>query len=280
MKTSSLALAVALGLIAQQAAAAGFIEDSKASIGLRNFYYDLNSKNTADNRGEVNEWGQGLIFNYSSGFTAGSVGFGVDAIGLLGVRLDGGGDGDTSDSRKPGQLFPLDSDGKAVGDYSKAGVTAKVRISRTEGRIGTLQPKLPVVNFNDGRLLPQLFEGGQITSNEIDNLTLVLGQLEHTKTRSSTDDISLRIAGATAVGGVQAESNKFYYGGADYRISKDLLARAVPSAKERKRMDQYRATDKTARAYARANKLQARDVAWLKPSDTPPAPSAPSVRGN
>ena len=224
MNKSSLALAIALGVIAQQASAAGFIEDSKATIGLRNFYYDLNNKNTADDRGEANEWGQGFLFNYTSGFTEGTVGFGLDAVGLLGLKLDGGGDGDTSDSRKPGQLFPLDRDGKAVDDYSKAGVTAKARLSKTEARLGTLQPKLPVVTFNDGRLLPQLFEGGQVTSNEIDNLTLTAGQLEHTKTRSSTDDISLRIAGASVVDGVQADSNKFYYGGADYKISKDLLA--------------------------------------------------------
>ena len=219
MNKSSLALAISLAAVTNQASAAGFIDDSKASIALRNFYYDRNDKNTADNRNEASEWGQGFIFNYSSGFTEGTVGFGLDAVGLLGLKLDGGGDGDTSDSRKPGQLFPLDSDGKAVDDYSKGGVTAKLRLSKTEARIGTLQPKLPVVNFNDGRLLPQLFDGGQITSNEIDNLTLTAGQLEHTKTRSSTDDIGLRIGGASAY----ADSNKFYFAGGDYKVSKDLL---------------------------------------------------------
>ncbi|EAA3799522.1 outer membrane porin, OprD family, partial [Salmonella enterica subsp. enterica] len=82
MNKSSLALAVALGVIAQQASAAGFIEDSKATLGLRNFYYDLNTKNTANNNGEASEWGQGFIFNYTSGFTEGTVGFGLDAVGL------------------------------------------------------------------------------------------------------------------------------------------------------------------------------------------------------
>ncbi|WP_220811240.1 OprD family porin [Pseudomonas paralcaligenes] len=219
MNKSSLALAVALGVIAQQASAAGFIEDSKATLGLRNFYYDLNTRNTANNNGEASEWGQGFIFNYTSGFTEGTVGFGLDAVGLLGIKLDSGGyNTKAGRERTPGQLFPLDSDGSAVDDYSKAGVTAKVRLSKTEARLGTLQPKLPVVTFNDGRLLPQLFEGGQITSGEIDNLTLTAGQLEHTKTRSSSNDIGLRIAGTSAV-----DSNKFYYGGADYKVSKDLL---------------------------------------------------------
>src|SRR5690606_32461578 len=218
MNHSKIALAVAFGIFAQQASAAGFIEDSKAKLDLRNFYYDRNDKNTADNRNEASEWGQGFIFNFQSGFTKGTVGFGVDAIGLLGVRLDGGGDGDVTNSRKPGQLFPTESNGKAVNDYSKGGVTAKARISKTELHVGTLLPKLPVVNYNDGRLLPQLFEGGQITSREIDGLTLTAGQLEHTKTRSSTNDVSLRIAGGTA------DTNKFYFAGGDYKLTKDLTA--------------------------------------------------------
>ena len=219
MNKSPLALAVLAGSLALTSAAqAAFVEDSKSSLTLRNFYYDRNDKNTADNRNEASEWGQGFIFNYTSGYTEGTVGFGVDAIGLLGVRLDGGGDGDTTDSRKPGQLFPRESNGEAVHDYSKAGVTAKVKVSKTEAHLGTLQPKLPVVTFNDGRLLPQLFEGGQITSSEIDNLTLTAGQLEHTKTRSSTDDIGLRIGGASA----DADTNKFYFAGGDHKLSKDL----------------------------------------------------------
>jgi hypothetical protein len=223
MNKSSLALAVALAATAQQASA-DFIKDSKASLGLRNFYYDLNTKNTTDNSGEASEWGQGFIFNYASGFTEGTVGFGIDAVGLLGVKLDSGGrTGKEGIDRSPGQLFPRDTDNSAVDDFSKGGVTAKVRVSKTEARLGTLQPKLPVVNFNDGRLLPQLFDGGQITSAEIDNLTLIAGQLEHTKTRASSDDIGLRIAGAASVGGVQADSNQFRYAGADYKVSKDLM---------------------------------------------------------
>ena len=219
MNRSTLALAVAFGILAQQASAAGFIEDSKATLGLRNLYFDRDAKNTPNNNAEVSEWGQGFIFNYSSGFTEGTVGFGLDAIGLLGVKLDSGGSSSKAGrERTPGQLFPLDSDNSAVDDYSKAGVTAKVRLSRTEARIGTLLPKLPVVNYNDGRLLPQTFEGGQVTSSEIDGLTLTAGQLESTKTRSSTDDIGLRIGGASG----DADTNKFYFAGGDWKATKDL----------------------------------------------------------
>lgn len=44
MKKSTLAVAVTLGAIAQQAGAAGFIEDSKATLGLRNFYINTDNR--------------------------------------------------------------------------------------------------------------------------------------------------------------------------------------------------------------------------------------------
>ena len=222
MKHTPIALAVAFGILAQQASAAGFIEDSKASLDLRNFYFNQDTRN--QDAPSSKEWGQGFILNFQSGFTEGTVGFGVDAIGLLGVRLDGGGRSvkpeKSGQERVPGALFPLESDGSGVNDYSKAGVTAKARVSKTELRVGTLLPKLPVVSYNDGRLLPQLFEGGQLTSQEIDGLTLTAGQLEHTKTRSSTNDIGLGIAGTTN----NADTNKFYFAGGDYKLTKDLTA--------------------------------------------------------
>ena len=87
---SRLALAITagtLGALAQQAVAAGFIEDSKASLTLRNFYINTDNRNGTASPSKQEEWGQGFILNYQSGFTQGTVGFGVDALGLLGVRL-------------------------------------------------------------------------------------------------------------------------------------------------------------------------------------------------
>ncbi|MDH1338886.1 OprD family porin [Ectopseudomonas oleovorans] len=228
MRKTSLALAVAastLGL--SQVAFADFIGDSKASLSMRNFYFDNDNRESQNDignaayTGQAREWGQGFQLNYTSGFTEGTVGFGVDALGMLGVRLDGGGrSGKAGIDRTPGALFPLESDGSAVDEFSQLGLTAKVRISKTEGRLGTLQPKLPVVTFNDGRLLPQTFEGGMITSKEIDNLTINAGQLEHAVGRASTDSQSLAIAGNNN----GQRSNKFYFAGGDYQVNKDLLA--------------------------------------------------------
>ena len=228
MKKSTLTLAVALGVLAQQAGAAGFIEDSKATLKLRNFY--INTDNRNHGSGSVNyqeEWGQGFQLDYTSGFTEGTVGFGVDAIGLLGIRLDSGKGrhGNASSDAYGGTVFPTDSSGRAVDDYSSLGAAAKVKISQTELRYGTLLPKLPVISYNDGRLLPQTFEGGQITSNEIKDLTLIGGQIEHVKGRNSSNTEGLSIAGANGGSnpGNGQFSNKFRYAGADYKVTKDLL---------------------------------------------------------
>ena len=46
MNKSTLAIAVAVGLLAQQASAAGFIEDSKATLKLRNFYINNDNRDS------------------------------------------------------------------------------------------------------------------------------------------------------------------------------------------------------------------------------------------
>ncbi|MDD0966838.1 MULTISPECIES: OprD family porin [Pseudomonas] len=231
MNKSTLALAVAVGVLAQQAGAAGFIEDSKATLGLRNFYINTDNRDSAANtpankragvQSKQEEWGQGFDLRFISGYTQGTVGFGIDAIGLLGVRLDsGGGTNGATSSSYGGTVFPSKSNGEAVDNFSSLGLTAKAKISQTELKLGTLQPKNPVIVTNDGRLLPQTWQGGQITSAEIKDLSLVAGQIEEVKGRNSSNNENL------AIGGVNpriSNSNKFIYAGGDYKITKDLTA--------------------------------------------------------
>jgi len=225
MNKSTLALAVAVGVLAQQAGAAGFIEDSKATLGLRNFYINTDNRDAAATTNKSEEWGQGFDLRFISGYTQGTVGFGIDAIGLLGIKLDsGGGTNGASNNSYGGTVFPSNSNGEAVDNFSSLGLTAKAKISQTELKLGTLQPKLPVIVTNDGRLLPQTFQGGQITSNEIKDLTLVGGQIEHAKGRNSSNNEELSIAGANGRTASGRDSNKFIYGGGDYKITKDLTA--------------------------------------------------------
>ncbi|MEX3777565.1 OprD family porin [Pseudomonas sp. MYb118] len=215
MKVSFQVLSVltgGLGMVLSPLASADFLSDSKANLNLRNFYFNNDNRDGTAAPSKTEEWGQGFMLNYQSGFTEGTVGFGVDAIGLLGITLDSG------EGRHVGSsMIPNDGD-KAADEWSRFGATGKVRFSKTELRYGTLQPKLPILVANDGRLLPQTFEGGQITSNELDNLTFTAGQLEHATGRGSSDRSGLAVAGGTQ------ESNKFTFAGGDYKLTKDLTA--------------------------------------------------------
>ncbi|MGV6476342.1 OprD family porin [Azotobacter vinelandii] len=214
-------LAILGQTLAQPATAAGFIEDSKATLSLRNFYFNQDNRNGGGPRSD--EWGQAFFLDYKSGFTEGPVGFGLDVFAMHGIRLDGGGRAGKADAeRTPGALFPLESNGKAKTDFGRVGVTGKLRYSKTEARLGTLLPKMPVLIYNDGRLLPQLFHGAQITSNEIDNLSLTAGKIEHSTERNSADSHGLSIAGANS-GSNARFSNEFYFAGADYKPTRDLL---------------------------------------------------------
>jgi hypothetical protein len=226
MGKKPLALAIAsacLSLYAfSSAQAAGFIEDSKATLSMRNFYINTDNRNGSANPSKNEEWGQGFMLNYQSGYTQGTVGFGVDAVGMLGLRLDGGGrQGKSTAERQPSASgsFPRETDGSYVDEFSSLGLTAKAKVAQTELRYGTLSPKLPVVTINDGRLLPQTFQGGQVQSKDIKNLTVTAGQLSETKVRGSSSSDNLSIAGANSRG---ADTNKFWYAGADYQLTKDL----------------------------------------------------------
>jgi hypothetical protein len=206
------AVLLATGSFCAHAADHGFLEDSKASLSMRTLYFNSDNRDGAADPSKTEETAQGFVLRYESGFTQGPVGFGVDAQALLGITLDSGA------GRHVGSgMIPSDGDG-AVDTWSSFGPTAKMRLGKSEFRYGTLLPKLPILLANDARLLPQSFTGAQITSNDIDDLTLTSGVLEHAVGRASTDRTGLSVAGSTR------DSNKFYYAGADYNLSKALKA--------------------------------------------------------
>ncbi|WP_437884052.1 OprD family porin [Pseudomonas sp. LRF_L74] len=202
----------ALLMTLSTSASADFLADSSATLGLRNFYFNNDYRDQPGGGGQskTEEWGQGFMLKYSSGFTEGTVGFGVDALGLLGITLDSGGGRHLGSS-----MIPNDGEG-AVDQWARLGLTAKMRFAKTEARYGSVSPKLPILQTNDGRLLPQTFEGAMLTSNDIDNLTINAGRLEHATGRGSSDRTAL------AVGGGSQASNEFLFAGADYKIGKGV----------------------------------------------------------
>ena len=195
MKYSPLARSISLGTLAVAlslpiAAQAAFIEDSKASLELRNFYMNRDFRDApSTSQSKAEEWAQGFLLKYESGFTEGTVGVGVDAYGFTGFKLDSGGG-----TAGTGLLLPKNNKGDVPSSYGELGAAAKLRISETTLRAGTLMPKLPVVSAGDSRLLPQTFQGVQLTSLDISNLTLNAGQLERDNQRNSTNNEAMAIS--------------------------------------------------------------------------------------
>jgi|SRR5690554_614986 len=190
MKLKAIAQTVslsALGLAMAIPAQAAFIEDSKASLELRNFYFNRDWREDAG-QSKAEEWAQGFLFRYESGFTEGTVGVGVDAYGFAGFKLDGG-----RGTAGTALLLPRESNskgkdkGKVPSSYGELGATFKAKLSESTLKAGTLMPKLPTVSSGDARLLPQTFTGVHVNSQEINNLTVDLGRLNRVNQRNSTD---------------------------------------------------------------------------------------------
>lgn len=201
------------------ASAGDFIDDSKLKLQLRNVYinenfrdeHGLSARSARTAKSERTEWAQGFLLDFQSGYTPGTVGLGVDAMGLLGVKLDSG------RGRSGTGLLPVHDDGRAADEFASAGLTAKAKLARTTVKYGTLLPKTPVLIYNDARLLPQTYEGAQVTSTDIDNLTLTGGHLDQFKLRDSSDSRSIVPDGYSG-----AKGGDFNFAGADYKLGKNI----------------------------------------------------------
>ena len=211
MSRTLLAQAVALatagaGLALPSLAQADFINDSKATLELRNFYFNRDLRNSAPgSQAKREEWAQGFILKAESGFTEGTIGFGLDAYAGLGVKLS------SSDDRAGSNLLPNSYGSEGSDEYSEAAVAAKVRLSKTVAKVGGLMPKLPVVSSGDARML---------TSQEIAGLTVNAGQLREVNYRDSTDMQDMRASNYAAT----ATSDRFNYFGGDYKFNQDNTA--------------------------------------------------------
>lgn len=215
MKWSVIALAVAAGTTQlafadQQSDSKGFVEDSKLTLLNRNYYFNRDLKNGANDR---IDWSHGFLMNYASGFTQGTVGVGVDAFGYLGLKLDGGaGTSGTGNLPRNSRLEPAD-------EYSTAGAAVKVRISNTVLKYGNLQPTSPVFALGGSRMFPANGTGFMLTSEEIDKLFLEAGYFTATRDGIQTfhdGDIGTSYSGETA--------RSAAYGGGKYSFNDQLSA--------------------------------------------------------
>ncbi len=215
-------VAVALGF-SSLVQADGFIDDAKANLVLRNFYM---SRNFVDNgaskalpgstgHGQAAEWTQSFILDAKSGFTNGTLGFGLDALGMLAVKLDGG------RGTYGTQLLPTHDGNRPAEDFGRLAVAGKARFSKTELKVGEWMPVLPILRADDGRSLPQTLKGAQITSKEIPDVTLYGGQFRGNSQRNdaSMEKLSQNSVGTVLHGNNSIESDAFNFAGGDYTFN-------------------------------------------------------------
>ena len=211
MKWSVIALAVAAGtsqmaLASSQSDSKGFVEDSSLNILSRNLYInrDYHRGGSAANyevtesanpAGYTAEWGQGFIGTFESGFTEGTVGFGADAYGLLGIKLDSG-------KGRAGILeMQQDHDGRTSDEYGEAGAAVKVRVSNSVLKYGDQFVALPVFSTDDSRLLPEATTGTLLTSTEIEGLEINAGRFTALNQQWETNRDSSGMESINVLGG-------------------------------------------------------------------------------
>ncbi|WP_223592642.1 OprD family porin [Pseudomonas sp. A-R-19] len=208
---ASTQLATAAPFVSDQAEAKGIVEDSTLNLLVRNYYFNRDRKDGATDQ---KDWTQGIWGNFSSGYTQGLIGVGVDAFGYLAIKLDGGdGTGGTGNMSR-------DADGEVNNSQGKAGGAVKFRVSKTELKVGDMQPSTaPVFAVGGSRILPQTASGIQLQSSEVKDLDLEAGHFYS----ATSQDRNARDGGlfATYAG---VEANSIDYFGGKYGITDNLSA--------------------------------------------------------
>ncbi|MEN4826774.1 OprD family porin [Pseudomonas sp. P39-UII1] len=199
-------------------AQAALLEDGKANLTFRNFYYNHDLRDsTKPAQSKLEEWAQGFIFKGESGYTDTTIGVGVDVYAGLGLKLD------SSPSRSGTALLPgaykragapRNADPRSADEFSEATAALKLKYSKSELKVGGLFPRIPLVSSGDARLLPQFFEGAMLDIREIENLDIGLGQMRQVNQREFAGNRDIQVGNYLSV-----TSDRFNYLGGTWRMT-------------------------------------------------------------
>ena len=231
----SLIATLPLAAVAAEDKPEGFIEGSSVNVLARNFYFnrdDRKGQSSPTGNGYSEAWAQGLIGKFESGFTQGTVGFGLDAFAMVGVKLDSG----TGRSGGKGSfgVLPVDSNNHPEDNYSKVGGAAKLRVLDTVIKAGDVFPLTPVVAYGDSRVLPESFRGVTLQNTSLEGLTLQGGRLSG---MSQPTESGMNKGFATFYAG-PVDSPWIGYFGGDYAVNKHLSL-SLYSSRLKDAWDQY-----------------------------------------
>ncbi|MFT4020786.1 MAG: OprD family outer membrane porin [Acinetobacter sp.] len=220
-----------VGVLLSSYAQADFFKDSTASLMLQNYYMDSDYRNektaTRPQQSKKEEWAQGATLNFTSGFTEGTVGVGLDVLVMLGVKLYA--DPDSSGTG----LLPVSSTTlaghpsyahEAKDIYSKVGATAKIKYDNNLLKYGAIIPKdVPVLLANNARLFSQSFRGWEFQSTQIPKVNFKAGWIDRVKQRDAVTYDELGIDTGYTRYTQSRPSDHYIYAGLDYKFSTDLV---------------------------------------------------------
>ncbi|WP_411689028.1 OprD family outer membrane porin [Acinetobacter indicus] len=157
---------ISTAVASEQSEAKGFVEDAEGSVLFRTGFIHRDKTNGVKDQ---SSYAQTAIVQLESGYTQGTVGVGVGAVGDWSFKLG-------SNNNSANNMIPRDNNGEPYDQWARGGVNVKARISNTEVRYGTQVLDLPVLASNTARLVPEYFTGVLATSREIDGLELTAGK--------------------------------------------------------------------------------------------------------
>ncbi|WP_409276639.1 OprD family porin [Pseudomonas defluvii] len=180
--------------------AKGFIEGQSLSGSTRNWYaheratrgplwkYYKRDGSRHDTHSR-NNWVQGTIINYTSGFTEGTVGFSTEVAAYNAIALEQG----RAAVAGPNNRTLTHSDGEVIGQWSKMGLAnLKARVSNTTLTAGRQSIDTPVIAYIGNRALPSSFQGVSLHSAEFDNLSFDAGTFDRVSTRTEQGQSKFR----------------------------------------------------------------------------------------
>lgn len=194
-------------------AIADFVQDSSVNVTARNFYLDRNFTEPDSLAPAARIWEQGFILNAKSGFTNGTIGFGLDLYAGAGFTLWG----DRDYAPRILQMAPLKANGDPEDSFGEIAVTGKVKISETELKVGALFPSNPVLVASPARLLPQSYQGVAVESKDIDHFKMEAGYVDRVNHRDSTNWEKIHLSGAN-LKYKSVEADDLYYVGGYYYL--------------------------------------------------------------
>lgn len=179
--------------VTPQDQATGWFDGSHLQLNARHYYSNQHTRRStyltikkqgvAQPTRERITWVQAAMLNYSSGYTQGWMGGGLDAALFSAVDLERG-HGKVANG---GDRVLVDSDGDAIPTWSRLGVgDVRLRVSSTEFKAGRMLTENPILRYKDNRALPSSFQGMALNSNELDWLALQAGSFERAIPRTGT----------------------------------------------------------------------------------------------